>query len=1038
MATGFLERETVQDPNAPDRGNAPNAQLSIPGIQGGVAAQPEDTSGITAAIEAFGAVGAGITRRRQNADFIEGQMASMSGQTQAEVAAEGNRTTMAGFVALEVGNAVSEWAAAEQQAAATQHYGTSPEEYNRALSESAAGLIAQMGGDDFAEAQLTQALAPAMQRLAAAQSGQHAAWVQGETANAYTTSLILSGQTAASNYPGAETGPNGPVVGATSPGGDYRAFAASISPQLINSESGGDPNAVNPDPRSSATGLGQFVSGTWLATLRRYRPDLAEGRSDEELLAMRTNGPLSRAMSIEYTAEVARGLSASGHTVTAGTTYLAYFAGLGGARRVLSGDPNATVDTTLTPIQIAANRSVMYRDGRMITNRELAAWAANRMGGPAPAGQDPAAPTQANVLANPGLPPDVHRTAVVNAMVTSLGAGDGSLWQSAGGLEGLAGLNLPAAQLGQVMAAHRRFEEARQNEYNMSYERERHNLLERAATGDFTEEEMFAQLDGLHNRFGRSDAEQRRLHGQMQEAIDGEAAGVWATPERQLDLMEVRNSVLDGDLTAEEAVGEITAIGEMYGSDAETTQSAVGVVIEAYERVLADERREIARVTEAGIEERQVRDRAAALLSMNVLGTGTAEEQAAGIAQVEETILADLQAADVDPEEIPSRMSALMAQVLVTNDLVDPRRASVMRAAFQNPVGADGRATPRSVEALAYYLDLQDGAGAPPEYMARMFSGNERTLELMMTAAEHAVGDADLDTAIIQAYAQINNPVTAARIAQTQQRLDSGAIQTAVVENIITNSGLANTAWNNTMNFFNNNWSQERLDAEGQARIMDDSGLHLVIEQEVRSAVGLMPNASEETIVQVVSGQMAERGAVIGSSFVMAPRDTDVRTVMGLIDTAPAAPNEAMVRYVMENGEELFGPAVWADIAPNLMDRAATGEGMVSEALTAATSFLGGNTVGEARRDAGWGRPEFSVELVGDNFVIRPASERYTFDDDLIFDDYASLPEAAVAVIPATEVGSFYNSYQTRPTAVGAGVGMMIEFFSQGGGPRPM
>jgi len=46
---------------------------------------------------------------------------------------------------------------------------------------------------------------------------------------------------------------------------------------IIGAESGGDPNAKNPN--SSATGAGQFISSTWLDTIKAARPDLAQGKS---------------------------------------------------------------------------------------------------------------------------------------------------------------------------------------------------------------------------------------------------------------------------------------------------------------------------------------------------------------------------------------------------------------------------------------------------------------------------------------------------------------------------------------------------------------------------------------------------------------------------------------------------------------------------------------------------------------------------------------------------------------------------------------
>ena len=61
--------------------------------------------------------------------------------------------------------------------------------------------------------------------------------------------------------------------------------------RIIRVESGGNSSAKN--PLSSATGLGQFISSTWLRMMRTYRPDLARSLSAAEQLALRFDPTLS-------------------------------------------------------------------------------------------------------------------------------------------------------------------------------------------------------------------------------------------------------------------------------------------------------------------------------------------------------------------------------------------------------------------------------------------------------------------------------------------------------------------------------------------------------------------------------------------------------------------------------------------------------------------------------------------------------------------------------------------------------------------------
>jgi hypothetical protein len=109
--------------------------------------------------------------------------------------------------------------------------------------------------------------------------------------------------------------------------------------RIIDVESGGDPNAKN--KRSSATGLGQFLDETWLDMIRAHRPDLAKGRSQNEILELRRDAKVAREITARFTERNAGMLRKRGLPVTPGTLYLAHFAGGAGAVAILSAMENA-------------------------------------------------------------------------------------------------------------------------------------------------------------------------------------------------------------------------------------------------------------------------------------------------------------------------------------------------------------------------------------------------------------------------------------------------------------------------------------------------------------------------------------------------------------------------------------------------------------------------------------------------------------------------------------------------------------------------
>jgi hypothetical protein len=129
--------------------------------------------------------------------------------------------------------------------------------------------------------------------------------------------------------------------------------------QVIQRESGGSPSATN--PLSTASGGGGFVNGTWESLIKKYRPDLAAGKTDAQIDAMKTapgSNELAGQMVNAYARENSAILDAAKMPVNAATLGMAHLVGPAGAVAVLQAqqqNPTTPLSAVLSPDAMAAN-----------------------------------------------------------------------------------------------------------------------------------------------------------------------------------------------------------------------------------------------------------------------------------------------------------------------------------------------------------------------------------------------------------------------------------------------------------------------------------------------------------------------------------------------------------------------------------------------------------------------------------------------------------------------------------------------------------
>ena len=118
----------------------------------------------------------------------------------------------------------------------------------------------------------------------------------------------------------------------------------------------GDPAAQN--PYSSAGGKNQIIDGTWIDLLNKHKPELVQGKSKEELLALKINGPLNDEMASAYDQDNARMLASNGIAPTPNFIAAMYRAGPQDGMKLIQAaraDPNALVRDVAPALASAGN-----------------------------------------------------------------------------------------------------------------------------------------------------------------------------------------------------------------------------------------------------------------------------------------------------------------------------------------------------------------------------------------------------------------------------------------------------------------------------------------------------------------------------------------------------------------------------------------------------------------------------------------------------------------------------------------------------------
>jgi hypothetical protein len=142
------------------------------------------------------------------------------------------------------------------------------------------------------------------------------------------------------------------------------------------------------DKRSSA--VGGFIDDTWLNLIKQNRPDLAQGKSDEDILALRADSGLRNDMTKTLREQNTASFKSQGIDATPGNIYLGHMFGAGAASAIIKADPKRPLTDVLMDVYHDPAKVQGIVDANPQLRGQLAGsvaqTAAGKMGGAIPGG----------------------------------------------------------------------------------------------------------------------------------------------------------------------------------------------------------------------------------------------------------------------------------------------------------------------------------------------------------------------------------------------------------------------------------------------------------------------------------------------------------------------------------------------------------------------------------------------------------------------------------------------------------------------------
>lgn len=941
----MAERQVVQDPLASDaRSNSAVRQLGLGGVSNPRQSGGTDWIDNQMAIQAaFGKLASTLGKAqdaKNDEQITEGQLAYMTGTTEAEIYKSGNKYSQQGWQSLNSATQANDFILSETQRLKDGDYKLDPNEYNKQLMARRGELLKTLPDDPAVRKMFVTQFDSTATKLVAEQTVAHNEYNAGKTV--FEFSNLLEGNP--------KTDPNAHRV---MPGGDLK-----VSPGIVSRPAKVSAYDRDVGIRTLLGEAGMEGEVGMAAVAHNMKNRLATGRWGDSIASVALaekqystwnagpggNGPEKYSVEGAAYQRAAKVFDAvmGGHVQDMTGGYLNYFSPRGMDKLVADGDQKNLLPKGYKGGGTKLGGHVFWGEVAKGNGATMTTAMSGANGGDliVPPGSDPASvkyelgigagpdrpPSSASydILMNSDmLPPEQRAAVAADLMIKNLARGDDSLYTELGGLASLQALGLDVESISKVEAAYHKYKEKSAGEFNVANETRLDELMQRVKRGEATPAEAGKELSDMTDEGWLTEAQAR---SEQQKYFDASRAGddkFIESPELQLEVANIQIA-LNAGAPIEDAIAQAKKLATKYGIPEKKMETTIGALVDiAKNRVIANNKKIEENAEKYRKNQIQGRKAAAALANGygisdlrgsidRTLPDGTEETvdlAQFAIDQLKQSVMEEAKA-KVAYKAMDEAQAATWADREVNFRLKNQRvvdvsqRQAITAALSGGFVTQDGKLTEDSKQAMDWYQTMVADPRIGAIY-ASQYIDSEEAKVFALTTSEYLKDGFDMEEAMYKAHAKLTTAPPQGASAVETSFIARQMVKDRVDEtmDLITEDVSGSMrGWTNWVFGTETLPPEQRTALASQKEVVSSE-----IERRAQRLKSVNPMIPESAAVEGAVQETARDAVHLGGQIVFdkSPAGKDLSQEMGF-NGDKMLPNDAMNYYIEKNYASFF------------------------------------------------------------------------------------------------------------------------------------